>query len=124
MNTDHVRVIRFIIIGILSTGFYFGLLYFLRPVIFSTAVLAAVCYLTSMVFNFAAQGLWTFGVTKLTRQNLQRYFLVQGAALIINSIAMAFLVDYLALSLYMSQVGVTTLVTCGIFQLMRNWVYS
>lgn len=117
------RLLRFATVGLLSTAFYFLLLLALRPFFQSTALLAATCYGTAMLFNYTVQSLWTFKVRQLSGQSAFRYICMQGCAMIVNSAAMALLVDVLGLMLVPSQLLVTACVTVGIYALSANWVY-
>ncbi len=123
MKPAFYKIIRFGIVGVASTAFYFGLLVTLKPLIGSVIVLTALCYVLAMGFNFLAQALFTFQTEKLTRRQLKRYTIMQGAALVANSLMMAVLVDGLSLSLVPSQLGVTAVVTIFTYMTSKNWVY-
>ncbi|MEM1065283.1 MAG: GtrA family protein, partial [Pseudomonadota bacterium] len=103
---------------------YFGLLVGLRGVIGGTFVLTAVCYALSMVFNFAAQGLFTFRAVRLTGRSALRYTVVQVGALLTNSLAMFGLVDGLNLPLLGAQVCVTAAVALAVYFVSKHWVYA
>lgn len=123
MNCRIKRIQRFVLIGVASTGIYFVLLILLRPVIDSVILLTALCYGTAMFFNFFAQGLFTFRAKKLTSIHLSRYFIMQGAALVINSGAMYMAVDRWGLGLISAQLIVTACVTICSYLASQNWVY-
>lgn len=123
MNKELGRTLRFGLIGLASTGFYFALLVLLGPLIGSTILLTALCYGLAMVFNFLAQGLFTFQAKTLTRGQLVRYIVMQGSALVVNSGAMFVAVDLWGLALIPSQLGVTACITAGTYLASRNWVY-
>ncbi|MGY6633024.1 MAG: GtrA family protein [Alkalilacustris sp.] len=123
MTPAQSRLLRFILVGGLSTALYFLLLVGLRPHVASTALLAGLCYGLSMSFNFLAQGLWTFRSQRLTSRNLLRYGCVQGAALGVNAGAMGGLVDLAGASLIPAQIAVTTVVTGLVYILSARWVY-
>lgn len=119
-----MQVLRFILIGLLSTGLYFTLLIILDPLIPSIMLLAAVCYTISMAFNFLAQALFTFQVQRLSRQKLTRYSIMHGTALLLNSIMMSALVDVFELKLIIAQLFVTGIITVMTFALSKAWVYN
>ncbi|WP_342070396.1 GtrA family protein [Yoonia algicola] len=123
MNEDIKRTLRFGLIGVASTVIYFVLLIGMRPFIDSTIYLTAFCYGTAMVFNFFAQGLFTFRAERLAGIHLVRYVVMQGVALVINSGAMFVAVDQLGLGLILAQVIVTACVTVGTYLASKNWVY-
>lgn len=123
MTSGSGAAFRFIIIGIASTGLYFGLLVALRPMIASTALLAAVCYGLSMIFNFLAQGLWTFRSSRLGGPQIRRYAIMQGGAMGINSLGMQTLVERFEVPLLTSQLMITSLVTACVYVLSKRWVY-
>lgn len=123
MSGRNGRPVRFVVIGLASTGLYFAFLLGLRPLIASTAALAALCYALSMAFNYAAQGLWTFGIARLSKRSLGRYTVVQGGALTTNAVVMGGLVDWFGLPLLPSQIMVTGLVAIGVYCLSALWVY-
>ncbi len=124
MNAELARTLRFGLIGIASTGFYFLLLIILRPLIPSTMLLAAICYAIAMAFNFLAQGLFTFQTTKLTGKQLGRYIVVQGTALIVNSVALAGAVDRMGFALIPSQLVITAVVTVCVYVVSKRWVFG
>lgn len=124
MTETRMQVLRFILIGLLSTGLYFTLLIILDPLIPSIMLLAAVCYTISMAFNFLAQALFTFQVQRLSRQKLTRYSIMHGAALLLNSIMMSALVDVFELKLIIAQLFVTGIITVMTFALSKAWVYN
>ncbi len=124
MNEELKRTLRFGLIGVASTGIYFALLVLLRPAITSTILLTALCYGMAMIFNFLAQGLFTFRAKKLTGTQLVRYVIMQGTALIINSGAMFVGVDKWGLALIPTQLLVTACVTTGTYLASKNWVYT
>ena len=115
--------LRFGLVGIASTGFYFALLILLDYAIESTILLTALCYGMAMVFNFLAQGLFTFQVKALNRSQLTRYVVMQGTALILNSVAMFVFVDQWAFPLISAQLLVTACITLGTYLVSKNWVY-
>lgn len=115
--------LRFGLVGIASTGFYFALLILLDYAIESTILLTALCYGMAMVFNFLAQGLFTFQVKALTRSQLARYVVMQGTALILNSVAMFVFVDQWAFPLISAQLLVTACIILGTYLVSKNWVY-
>ncbi|SMD03272.1 GtrA family protein [Primorskyibacter flagellatus] len=123
MNKEINRTLRFGLIGIASTGGYFVLLILLGPVISSTILLTALCYGMAMVFNFLAQGLFTFKAKRLTGTQLVRYVTMQGTALIANSSAMFVVVDQWGLPLIPAQLIVMACVTISTYLASRNWVY-
>lgn len=123
MNEETRRAIRFILVGASSTTLYFLLLWGLRGAIPSTAILTAVCYGASMVYNFLAQGLWTFRTNGLSHRHLGRYSVMQGCALIANSAAMTGLVDLAGMPLFASQIVVTISITAVVYVLSKVWVY-
>lgn len=116
--------LRFVLIGLASTALYFGLLIALRGAIPGTFALTAVCYALSMVFNFAAQGLFTFRAARLTGQSARRYAVMQIGALLANSLAMVALVDGLGAPLLVAQLGVTGAVAAAVYVISKRWVYA
>ncbi len=124
MNAELARTLRFGLIGIASTGFYFLLLILLRPVIPSTILLTALCYGIAMGFNFLAQGLFTFQAKKLSGTQLGRYIVVQGSALVANSFAMAWAVDKMGFTLIPSQLVITAIVTVAVYVVSKRWVFG
>lgn len=119
-----MQMLRFVLIGVCSTGLYFTLLIVLDPLIPSIMILAAACYMISMAFNFLAQALFTFQVQHLSRQQLTRYSIMHGTALLFNSIMMSVLVDVFELRLVIAQVFVTGIITIMTFALSKVWVYN
>ena len=117
-------MLRFMLIGLFSTGLYFVLLIIFEPLIPSIMVLAAVCYIISMAFNFLAQALFTFQVQRLSGQQLTRYSIMHGAALLLNSTMMSGLVNILDFKLLIAQVFVTSIITVMTFALSKTWVYK
>lgn len=124
MSDARRQALRFAMIGAASTALYFGLLMALRPLIPSTLVLTAVCYALSMGFNFLAQGMFTFQVQRLSARQMRRYLLMQGGALVLNSGAMALLVDGAGVHILVAQVFVTGGITVATFLISRSWVYQ
>lgn len=117
-------MLRFVLIGLFSTGLYFTLLIIFEPFIHSIMLLAAACYVISMAFNFLAQALFTFQVQRLSHQQLARYLIMHGIALLVNSILMSALVDALNFQLVVAQVIVTGITTIITFALSKAWVYK
>lgn len=123
MSDARRQVVRFAIMGLASTGLYFALLLALQPAIASVTLLTAVCYALSMAANFVAQGMFTFQVKRLSGRQLRRYLMMHGAALLMNSAAMGFLVNSLNLPLILSQIFVTGCITVFTFTVSKTWVY-
>ena len=123
MTKEQQRAVRFIVIGLLSTGLYFGLLILFRPLIASTFWLTAFCYGLAMCLNFLAQGFFTFEAKALSHRNLGRYIVMQGSALLLNSLAMALFVDRFGMPLLLSQVFVTGVITVMVYFVSKTWVY-
>lgn len=96
----------------------------MQPVVQSTVLLTALCYVMSMVFNFLAQGLWTFKSSRLSGRNLRRYLLMQGSAMVVNSTVMGILIDRMEFLLIPSQIFVTGCITVCVYVLSRHWVYK
>lgn len=124
MTETRMQMLRFVLIGLSSTGLYFTLLILLEPLIPSVMLLAAVCYLISMAFNFLAQALFTFQVQRLSSQQLVRYSIMLGTALLLNSAMMGALVNVLDLRLVVAQLIVTSIITVMTFALSKTWVYK
>ena len=124
MKDSRMQMLRFMLIGLFSTGLYFVLLIIFEPLIPSIMVLAAVCYIISMAFNFLAQALFTFQVQRLSGQQLTRYSIMHGAALLLNSTMMSGLVNILDFKLLIAQVFVTSIITVMTFALSKTWVYK
>ena len=121
---NRMQILRFTMIGLLSTGLYFTLLIVLDPLIPSVMLLSAACYTISMAFNFLSQALFTFQVQNLSRQQLTRYSIMHGTALLLNSIMMSALVDVFEFRLIIAQVFVTGIITVMTFALSKAWVYN
>lgn len=119
-----MQMFRFVLIGLSSTGLYFVLLIILEPLIASIMLLTAACYVISMVFNFLAQALFTFQVQRLSHQQLMRYSIMHGVALLMNSLLMSALVNVLDFRLVIAQVFVTGVITVMTFTLSKTWVYK
>lgn len=124
MTETKKQVLRFVLIGLCSTGLYFVLLVILEPLIPSIMLLAAVCYVISMAFNFLAQALFTFQVQGLTHQQMKRYLIMHGLALVLNSTMMSALVNTLDFQLVVAQICATGLITIITFTLSKSWVYK
>jgi len=124
LKDSRMQMLRFMLIGLFSTGLYFVLLIIFEPLIPSIMVLAAVCYIISMAFNFLAQALFTFQVQRLSGQQLTRYSIMHGAALLLNSTMMSGLVNILDFKLLIAQVFVTSIITVMTFALSKTWVYK
>ena len=124
MIEARMQMLRFVLIGLSSTGLYFALLIIFEPLIPTIMLLAAVCYAISMAFNFLAQALFTFQVQRLSRQQLMRYSIMHGFALSLNSISMSALVNALGIQLLIAQIFVTSFITIMTFALSKTWVYK
>lgn len=124
MTETRRQMMRFALIGGVSTALYFGLLMALRPMIPSTLILTAICYGASMGFNFLTQAMFTFRQRNLTRRQIGRYVVMHGAALVVNSLSMKVLVDGLNVHILIAQIFVTSGVTVATFLLSRAWVYT
>lgn len=118
------RIFRFVAIGGLSTGLYFVLLIALRDVVSSTVVLTAICYSASMVANFLAQGRFTFRTAGPSKRSARRYVVLQATALIINSAAMALLVDGAGVPLIAAQILVSGGLALVTYVASARWVYA
>lgn len=123
MSILRSQLIRFVIIGLASTGLYFGLLFVSLKFVSSIVLVTAFCYALSMVFNFLAQGLFTFQMWRVTLSHLRRYIVLHLCALSINSLAMAALVNGLGIKVFIAQVFVTGAITLGTFSVSKLWVY-
>jgi len=115
--------IRFILVGLASTGLYFLLLQVLRDRVANILLLTGLCYLTSMVFNFLLQSRITFAAGPPTRRNVSRFIVMQLTALCANSLLMALLVERLGLPLVYSQIAVTACISVLVFVTSKLWVY-
>lgn len=124
MPAELGRIFRFALVGLSSTALYFALLWALRDVVGGVIALTALCYLASMVYNFVLQSTFTFRAGPPTRHSLFRFASMHGAAMGINSAAMAGLVTGLDMPMFGAQVVVTALVSIFVFLLSKHWVYG
>lgn len=116
-------MLRFVLIGLFSTGLYFALLILFEPLIVSIMLLAAFCYVISMAFNFVAQAVFTFQVQRLSPGQLVRYIMMHGLALVLNSISLSLLVQTFQLQLLVAQLFVTIFITVITFTVSKSWVF-
>lgn len=124
MTDTHRQALRFIVIGVFSTALYFGLLMALQSVVPSIMILTAICYILSMIFNFFAQGLFTFQVQRLTSPQMRRFVVMHLSALLVNSTAMEIMVNSVDLHIIAAQILVSGCITVATFLLSRRWVYN
>lgn len=123
MTSPQPQVIWFAVIGLASTALYFVLLIGLKPLLPSVILLTAVCYVIAMGFNFLGQGMLTFQVKRLSGGQIGRYLSMHSGALLVNSLAMAALVERLNIHILASQAFVTGCITLATYGLSKTWVY-
>lgn len=115
--------VRFGVVGLSSIAVYFVILWALRPVITPIAVLAAVAYLGSMVYNYVVQARVTFRTSAADGGTVVRYLGMHGLCLAINSAGMYVLVERMGSGVWLSQLAVTVIVAGISFALSYLWVY-
>lgn len=118
------KIVKFAVVGLLSVAIYFVFLFFLEPVFSNYAVLGAVCYTLSMIFNYFAQKLFTFQQTGQHKRALSRYAAMHLLCMGINSLGLTLLVGQAAMNLYFAQLIVTGVVVAISFVLSNTWVFS
>ncbi|AGT11178.1 GtrA family protein [Paracoccus aminophilus] len=118
------EVVTFLLVGLSSTAVYFSLLWALQGLTPRVAVLAAICYLASMIWNFVLQRSLTFRHRSPSRGAPYRFGLMHGVALGLNSLTMWALVERAGLPLYAAQIGVTTLIAALIYLASSRWVFA
>lgn len=114
---------KFGAVGLSTVAVYFGILYVLHPLIQQTAILAAVCYLLSAVYNYLMQSMFTFQAGTGGLGSLLRYLAMQGSCMALNSFLMFLLVDSYGIALFVAQACVTVLIAVLSFTLSYLWVY-
>lgn len=120
----HLRqVLSFLLVGASSTGLYFLLLWALRDRVGSVLLLTACCYAISMVYNYVLQSWLTFRAGPPSRRSLSRFGAMHMAAMALNSVLMAGLVEGLGAPLFASQIAVTGMISAMIFFISKHWVY-
>jgi putative flippase GtrA len=120
---EALRFGRFALVGLASTGLYFGLLVALAGAIGRVWLLTMLCYAASMAFNYLAQARYTFRAGAASATRLRRYALMHAAAMALNSAAMTALAA-LGWPLLVAQVLVTGALTLGTFLTSRHWVFA
>jgi putative flippase GtrA len=123
MHPELGRIIRFAVVGLSSTGVYFGLLWALRGLVPSVLLLTALCYLASMVYNYVLQSFFTFKAGRPTRRTLVRFVLMHMLAMALNSGLMEGLVNGLRIPMFVAQIAVTGLISVMVFLISKHWVY-
>lgn len=118
------KAVKFGAVGLSSVAVYFVILALLRPVIASVALLAAVAYVGSAVFNYIAQSRFTFDADTRDTGAMLRYGLMHGLCIVINSAGMHLSVVVWGLNFWLSQLAVTVLVAGTSFLLSYLWVYD
>lgn len=119
-----MRFVRFVSVGLASTGLYFLLLWVFEPLIADVFVLTAFCYMLSMVANYLVQGRFTFQTQKATATSFKRYVVMHGVAMASNSLVTGGLVTWLGLPLYGTQLVIMGLVAVSTFIVSKKWVFA
>ncbi len=117
------QTLSFLVVGASSTGLYFLLLWLLRERVGSVLLLTGLCYGASMVYNYLLQSGLTFRAGPPTRRSVSRFVVMHLAAMALNSLLMAALVERLGLPLFQSQLVVTGCISAMIFFVSKYWVY-
>lgn len=117
------KAVKFGAMGLSSIAVYFVILAILRPLIPSVALLAALAYVGSAVFNYLAQSRVTFGADTRDYGAVLRYMAMHGLCVFINSAGMHLLVVVWSRSFWLSQLWITALVAGTSFMVSYLWVY-
>ena len=84
--------IKFGLVGLSSIAIYFVILFLLQPFVDSVALLAALSYIGSAVFNYFGQSKVTFNSDVRDYGAFLRYVAMHGLCIVINSTGMHFMV--------------------------------
>jgi putative flippase GtrA len=115
--------IKFGLVGLSSIAVYFVILFLLQPFVDSVALLAALSYIGSAVFNYFGQSKVTFNSDVRDYGALLRYVAMHGLCIVINSTGMHFMVTVWQNNLWLSQVCLTVIIAGTSFLLSYFWVY-
>jgi putative flippase GtrA len=115
--------IKFGLVGLSSIAVYFVILFLLQPFVDSVALLAALSYIGSAVFNYFGQSKVTFNSDVRDYGALLRYVAMHGLCIVINSTGMHFMVTAWQNNLWLSQVCLTVIIAGTSFLLSYFWVY-
>ena len=118
------KLAKFSLVGFVTVGIYFAILFATSPIIKSTAALAAVAYAGSAIFNYVTQRNFTFQEQLANSVSFFRYIAMHAFVMMINSGLMFLLVDVAMIGLYLASVAVAAITAAISFLLSRFWVYA
>ncbi|WP_426978684.1 GtrA family protein [Pseudarthrobacter sp. O4] len=117
------EVARFLIVGGLSFAIDFGLLTLLHEVFGVELWLATpIAFLTSLVFNFVLQRVFTFRAQNGRSVSLLKYCLLVA----FNTAAVDFIVNFaewMGLGYQIGKIASTALITAWNFLLYKHWIF-
>jgi putative flippase GtrA len=124
-KTAPIEMAKFAGVGALNTVIGLAIIYSLKWYLhWGDAAANLVGYLVCIVLGFVLNGLWTFGRSRLTTGHLIGYFLVAGAAYLMNLMAVLTSIDLLNLPGDLAQLVGVPVFTITYYLLNRIFVFA
>ena len=121
-----LRIIKFLITGVLVVVFNLWLLYLFTEILHIWYLVSSVvAYILAVALNFTLQKFWVFGNTPkgLLNNQMVWYGLVSIGYLLANTIFMYLLVDYLHWQYLIAQSIITFILSCLNYFINRNFIF-
>ena len=119
-----VQFLRFSVVGILGNFLGYGLYLYLTSVQLDPKAAALIAFVTVLLFSFALNKRWTFGLHQFQASYLTRFGLAYGVALVANIAGLYVLVDLLGFDHRLVQAALIVLIAIALFYLQKRWVFA
>lgn len=119
---DSIRLVRYALVGIITTIVYLGVGAILQLVGLSINQLALLAFTAAVTVNFLMQRSWVFSDSKSFRDSLPRYIIMISIGYVINSLTLILLNPLMPLLFAQFTALILVVISNAIFSFL--WVFS